>query len=172
MLGRIESAVVRPLSRAVEQRTLRLLDQVLASRFVEEAMDRVLASVLVESVGRELARHTVMERLGKQVITDEALDRIVAAALDSPKAERVLAQVIDSRLVDEAVARLLESEDLWILVDEIARSPAVTDAITQQGMGFADQVAGVVRDRSRTADDGLEGVARRLLRRSPNGTAG
>jgi hypothetical protein len=161
--------VMRPVSRAVEGRTLRVLDDVLASRFVEEAMDRVLASALVESVGRELARHAVIERLSRQVITDEALDRIVAAALESPKTERVVAEVIDSRLLDDAVSRLLESEELWILVDEVARSPAVTDAITQQGMGFADQVAGVVRDRSRSADDRLEGVARRLLRRGPNG---
>jgi len=171
MLLGLPAAVVRPVARAAEDRALRLLDQALASHFVAEAMDRMLRGALVESVGRELARHAVIERLGEQVITDETLDRIVAAALASPKTERVVAQVIDSRLLDEAVSRLLESEDLWILVDEIARSPAVTDAITQQGMGFADQVAGVVRGRSRTADDRLEGAARRLLRRGPNGAA-
>jgi hypothetical protein len=88
------------------------------------------------------------------------------AAIDTPAARRLVAHVIDSGVVDEAVARLLESEDLWILVDEIARSPAVTDAISHQGMGLADQVAGVVRDRSRTADARLERVARRLLRRN------
>lgn len=171
MLLGLPAAVMRPVARAAEDRALRLLDRALASRFVEDAMERVLASVLVESVGRELARQTVIERVGEQLITDEALDRIVAAALDSPKTERVVAQVIDSRLLDDAVSRLLESDDLWILVDEVARSPAVTDAITQQGRGFADQVAGVVRDRSRTADDRLEGAARRLLRRGQNGTA-
>ena len=51
------------------------------------------------------------------------------------------------------------------MVDEIARSPAVTEAITQQSLGFADQVAGGVRDRSRNADEVLERVARRALRR-------
>jgi hypothetical protein len=65
------------------------------------------------------------------------------------------------------VARLLESEDLWLLVDEIARSPAVTEAITQQSLGFADQVAGGVRARSRSMDDWLEHKARRALRRGP-----
>ena len=63
------------------------------------------------------------------------------------------------------MARLLESEELWLLVDEIARSPAVTEAIGQQSIGFADQVAGAVRTRSFSADDRLEGAARRLLRR-------
>src|SRR4051794_41810979 len=51
------------------------------------------------------------------------------------------------------------------LIDVTAQSPAVTDAITQQGAGFADQVAGEVRDRSRTLDARLERGAWRLLRR-------
>jgi hypothetical protein len=47
------------------------------------------------------------------------------------------------------------------------RSPAVTAAITQQSVGFADQVAGELGERSRQADARLERIARRLLRRHP-----
>jgi hypothetical protein len=54
-----------------------------------------------------------------------------------------------------------------VLVEEIAESPAVTDAITQQGFGFADEVAGGMRARSRNADAWLERAARRALRRPP-----
>jgi hypothetical protein len=50
-------------------------------------------------------------------------------------------------------------------VREIAYSPEVMDAISRQGVGFADQVAGGVRARSRRADAWLERVARRALRR-------
>ena len=57
------------------------------------------------------------------------MDRIADQIVDSASAERLVVRVIESRLLDEAVARLLESEDLWILVDEIARSPSVTEAI-------------------------------------------
>jgi hypothetical protein len=53
------------------------------------------------------------------------------------------------------------------VVDEVARSPAVTEAIAHQGAGFADQVAGELGERSRRADARLERVARRLLRRRP-----
>jgi hypothetical protein len=71
------------------------------------------------------------------------------------------------------VARLLESEDLWLLVDEVARSPSVTEAISHQGVGFAEQMAGVVRARSRTADARVERLARRVLRREvPDGRGG
>ena len=41
------------------------------------------------------------------------------------------------------------------------------DAIAHQGFGFADQVAGEVRDRSRSADAVVERTTRRLLRRRP-----
>ena len=62
---------------------------------------------------------------------------------------------------------MLEGEELWLVVDEIAQSPAVTEAITRQSIGFADQVAGGVRGRSRNADAWLERAARRALRRPP-----
>jgi hypothetical protein len=98
--------------------------------------------------------------------------------LDSPGAERLIARVVQSRVVEETVARVMEdvavrlphSQAMWTLVDEIAQSPAVTDAITQQGAGFADQVAEDLRERSRKADARLERAAWRLLRRRPPGS--
>ena len=73
--------------------------------------------------------------------------------------------MIDGPLLDTAVERLLESDDLWLLVDEIARSPAVTEAIGRQSISFADQVAGQVRVRTRRVDSELERIARRALGR-------
>jgi hypothetical protein len=99
-------------------------------------------------------------------LASATVDLLAERAIDSPAAERLVGRVIESSLLDEAVARLLESEDLWLLVDEIARSPAVTDAISQQSLGFADQVAGAVRNRSLRADERVERMARRLIGRS------
>ena len=61
--------------------------------------------------------------------------------------------------------RLLQSDDLWLVVDEVASSPAVTAAISRQSVSFAEEVAGGVRARSAGADAWLERRARRLLRR-------
>jgi hypothetical protein len=125
--------------------TLSGLDAALNSPLAQEAVGRILASPL----------------------TDDVWERIVGGVLESPDAERVLARVIDSRMVESVMLQLLESDGLWILVEEIAQSPAVTAAISQQGVGFANQMAGVMRDRSRTADDRLERLVRRLARRRP-----
>jgi hypothetical protein len=59
--------------------------------------------------------------------------------------------------------RLLASDGLWRAIDVIAASPAVRAAISQQGLGFADQVGEVVRRRSRNADDSIERFAQRLI---------
>jgi hypothetical protein len=129
--------------------TLSVLDEVLASPLTQEVVDRILASP----------------------VSDAVLERLVGRAVDSPEAERLVGRLIDSRLVEAAMLDLLENEGLWILVAEIAQSPAVTAAISQQGVGFANQMAGVVRQRSLTADDRLEGFVRRLARRTPRTVA-
>ncbi len=136
--ARMERRARDALGNAASRTALGALDALLESRFADEALERMLAS--------------------------PGMDRLSARAIESPAAERLVARVIQSPLLDEAVERLLESEDLWLLVDEIARSPAVTEAIGSQGLGFADQVADAVRTRSLRADDRLEHAARRLLR--------
>ena len=160
-------AALRPVMRLTTGAALGVVDRVLESRLAAEIVDRALAGPMLDTVARDVARYAVLERLADPILDGDALDRVVEVALESPAMDRLVARVIDSRLVDETVARLLESEELWLVVDEVARSPAVTEAITQQGIGFADQVAGGVRARSRNADQVLERVARRALRRKP-----
>jgi hypothetical protein len=173
---RAERGARRALGQRAEDAALATLDALLASRVGAEAVDRVLESdlagravgkvlegPLVEAVARDVVRYAVLER----VLDDAELERVLVAALDSPAAERLLARVLESKFLDEAVRRLLEGEELWLVVDEIAQSPAVTEAITRQSIGFADQVAGGVRGRSRNADAWLERAARRALRRPP-----
>ena len=132
---RTENRVRRTALRASSAAFLAALDAALASRVAAEAVDRVLASALVDAAAR--------------------------SALDNAVIERVL----EDGVVDRAVERLLESDELWQLVNAVAYSPAVTDAIAQQSIGFADQVAGGVRARSRSADAWIETRVRRALRR-------
>jgi hypothetical protein len=123
--------------------TERALDRMLDSPLAERAVGRAVSGPLVEAVAHDVADHAVVER-----VTDELLRAGVA-----------------DRLLDQFVERLLESEELWVLVDEIAQSPAVSEAITQQSLGFADEIADEVNHRTRRADAIAERVARRLVRR-------
>src|SRR5204863_9609158 len=106
-----------------------------------------------------------LERILVAATESPGAARLGDRLLESPQAEQLVARLIESRLVDEAVVRLLDSKDLWLLVDEIARSPYVTAAISHQSVGFVEEMAGVVRDRSAKGDARLERIARRLFRR-------
>jgi hypothetical protein len=97
-------------------------------------------------------------------VAEEAVDRALASGLAEHTVDRVFDQ---ERLIDETVTRLLESDDLWVLVDSIAKSPAVTEAIARQSVGFAEQVAEQVREGTQRLDTRLEQAARRLARRPP-----
>jgi hypothetical protein len=65
----------------------------------------------------------VLERVADELVADEAeFERVVGSVLDSPVVERAATQVLESRLPDTIVERLLESEELWLMVDEIAHT--------------------------------------------------
>jgi hypothetical protein len=100
----------------------------------------------------------------------EAVDVVVR----SPVARRA-AQAALERFDDAAapvVDRALAGTDFWRLVLEVARSPAVADAIARQGTGVADQAAGEAGDRTRSGDARRERAARRVLHRGPQGSPG
>jgi hypothetical protein len=130
----------------------------------------VLAAVDVTLAGLDSAvTSPLAEEIGERIRASalaEVMEPLVSRAIDSPETERLIGRVIDSRVIDAVVRHLLDTEALWVAVDEIAQSPAVTDAIGRQGVSFADQMAGVVRQRSRNADDRLEQLVRRFAHRS------
>jgi hypothetical protein len=129
---------------AAEQRTRAVLSAAIG-RMALDALDAVLAGDAI----------------------DRVLERIEAAGV----AQRVAERILEDGIAEQIVALLLESEELWVLVDEIARSPSVTEAITHQSAGFIDQVADTVRDRSRDADTWVQSAARRLRPRGKGGGA-
>ena len=187
-----DEAVARVLrSPAAERAVAGALDAPLA----EQALAGALSGPLIDALARDVGRYSVVERLTDELLTGDAIDhafalmaeaglperlvehvladgiaeQILTLALNGPEMERLLSELVDSRLPDQLVTRLLESEEMWMLVEEIVRSPAVTQAITQQSLGFADQVGDEVRRRSGNADAWVERAARRIRLRHRDG---
>jgi hypothetical protein len=182
------------LTPAAGRLALDTLDAVLTS----DAIDRVLERIEAAGVAQHVAQRMLEDGIAEQIVTrvlqgpeldqiftnavdsestrdglarvleSEAVERLLDRLLSSPAGERLVAQVLGSPLLTETVTRLLESEELWILVDEIARSPSVTNAITSQSASFVDQVTDRVRVSSRDADVWVERAARRIGRRRKN----
>lgn len=108
----------------------------------------------------------------EQLLASPRLQAVIEQVLDSDGAQKLIDTFFQSGLFDRLIERLLASNGLWNAIDVIAASPAVRAAISQQGLGFADQVGEVVRRRSRNADDSIERIAQRLIhphRQQPHG---
>ena len=146
--GAVGAAIARPVARRVSGAASAGLDAVLESRLAADVVERVLSSTLADRALRAALEGPLLDMVARDLVRYRVADRLLSDGL-----------------VEQTTTRVLESEDLWVLVEQIARSPAVTDAIARQSVGFADQVAGGVRARSRSADTWLEQRARRMLKR-------
>lgn len=146
----------------------RVTDRLLADGTAEQIVDRVLSGPELERLMVATLESANVQAAVARTLEGEPAEQLVARVLDSAAIERLVTQVLDSRLLDEIITGLLASRELWLLVEEIAESPAVSAAVTQQGFGYADQLGGEMRRRSRRADARLETLGRRLLRR-PDG---
>ncbi len=145
---RAATATLRPIAGAVEAAAEASLS------LERRAVNRVLES-------EELERVVIV------AINSAHIQAALKQALESDGAQQLVDSLFASGLIDRFLERLLESESLWHLIDEIAGSPQVTAAVSQQGLGFADEVGDQVRSRSRKADDWMERAARRLVGRPP-----
>jgi hypothetical protein len=159
--GRAAATTLRPLTGMVGRA---------AAAGVE--VERRAVDLLFDSPELERALNAAVDSVRVQASLERAMDsdavrRLVDRMFDSGVVDHVVDRLFDSGAFDRILERLLASEGLWHMIDEIAGSPAVTAAISQQGLGFADQVTDEVRARSRKADDWLERAARRLAHRPP-----
>src|SRR5262249_41381620 len=127
--GRAAGAALRPLSGAVSAAA----DAGISLE--QRAVDRLLESGELE-----------------HLLASSRFQAIVAQAFRSEGAGQLVDAFFESGLFDRLVDGLLASDGLWRLVDELAASPAVRAAVSQQGLGFADQLGEAMRARSRTAD--------------------
>lgn len=161
MGGRAASAALRPLTGVVGAAAG------VGISLERRAVDRVLASDELERVINATVSSPHVQSALVQATQSEAVDRLVDSLFESGVVDKVMDRLIDSGALDRFLLRMLSSEGLWQLIDEISASPAVTAAISQQGLSFADQVGEEMRDRSRRADDWVERAARRLVHRQP-----
>jgi hypothetical protein len=144
LIGRVASFGVRSTGDALEA--------VIGSDAVEESIDRLLSSPAIERLIQTALSGPLVDALSRELVRQRVVERITTT-------------LIEAGVFEPIVDAFLERPELWVLVEEIAQSPAVSDAIRQQSFGFADQVGDEVRGRTRSADDILARAARRLVGR-------
>ena len=152
----------RAVARSGEDALLRLLDDVMDALVDSEVLDRILARIDEAAVAQHIAQH---------MLESGAIEQIAERLFEGPELRRMIKSAFTSELPEELVTELLESEAVWVMVAEIAASPSVTEALTQQTTGFAGQVSAKARVRSRHADARVQRLAQRLGRRHRDAAA-
>jgi uncharacterized RDD family membrane protein YckC len=130
--ARVAARVLRgPLETAVED--------LLSAPEVGRILDRALSGPLPEELALSLARHRVVERVIRKLAANGELDRLLDGALESPRTFALLDQV-------------LASDEFREVLERVMAGPEVKAALTAQSVGFADELAGGLRDATARLD--------------------
>lgn len=114
------------------------------------ATDRVTRTLTPNFLFRPLQRrYNGLVRRG-----EDSLARWVADGRTAEPQSRELAKMTYKQIVDE-------------FIDTLAENPELQDLITQQSIGLASEARDEVRERTVTADNIMESIVRRILRRTP-----
>ncbi len=138
------------------------------ARAIERRGRRAVADAVIAAADGWL-RSPELERIVAAVVEHEGAERIADRVLDSPLARRVGRRAVEAGVVDALLDRLAERVPDLALIDDVAGSPAVGDAIAVQSRSAVTDVVDGVRDGAAQADDWLERIARRAVgRRGPS----
>ena len=85
--------------------------------------------------------------------------------LANPALERMVIRALESRLVDDLTEQVLASPELERVVEYVATSPLVLDAVGRQSRTLAEEMAANVRRRAERVDNGAERTVRSWLHR-------
>jgi hypothetical protein len=161
-----DGAIVRARLRS---RLEALVQDVLASPEVARAVDRVMAGALPDAVVRSLLEHRVPERVATELATSVDLDVAVTAVLDRESTQQLVQAVLASpgfdRLLVQATDRALTGPEMQRIVQHVASSPEVREALTRQSTSLAEEMVASVRTRAESLDDAAERTVRGWLRR-------
>jgi hypothetical protein len=167
-MGRVaaEGALVRARLRS---RIEGIVDDVLDAPEVERALDRVIAGPLPDAIVRSLVEHRVVEHLANElaasveietavttVLEHETTQQLVAAAIASPGLDRVLVQATD---------RALRGPELQRVIEHVAASAEVREALQQQSTTLAQEMAQGLRTKAESLDDIAERTVHGWFRR-------
>lgn len=146
-----------------------IIEDVLSAPEVERAIDRLLAGSLPDAVVRSLLEHQVVERLAAELAVTADLDIAVTAALDSETTQQLVQAVLASpgfdRLLVQATDRVLNGPEMQRVIEVVADSPAVREALRAQSTSLAEETVAGVRARAENLDDVAERTVRGWLRR-------
>lgn len=138
-----------------------------AQRLAEAAgIDRAVEAAVEEAIVRAVENEAT-ERALARIINGPVITQAVAEALRSQAVEEAVIETVESEMVDRIWARILHSDETELLIQRIAESPEIRDAIASQGVGLITDIGIEIRAVTARLDDWVESKLANLLKRDP-----
>src|SRR4051794_4663221 len=122
---------------------------------LDEALETAAEEAIVRAVESQAFAHTL-----DRVLQGPAIEEAMGRALDSPTVERALVNALDSRAIEGFWDKLLASDELQRIVEQVAQSPEVRDALRAQSVGFIGDIGRALQRAGRRLDAAFERAAR------------
>ena len=132
----------------------------LADRIAARLLDSPLAEALIERVLQALVRSAALEQLATHVVTELERSPAVDALVDR-QVERVLRALEKS----DVVAALVQEQASRYLAHLEEHPERIRGLVQGQSRSAARELADGLRERALAADDAVDVLVRRLLRR-------
>ena len=161
-----EGAAVRGRLRS---RLEGLVEDALGAPEVTRVIDRAFAGRLPDAIVTSLLEQRVPERIAAEIADSVDLDVAITTALDHETTQQIVQTVLLSpgfdRLLVQATDRALNGPEMQRVIEHVAASPEVREALTRQSATLADEMVTGVRTRAEVLDDAVERTVRGWLRR-------
>lgn len=143
------------------------VEHIVAGPVVERAIERVAASPALDTVIDSVAASPALDTVVARVAASPALDTVIDGVAESPALDRAIGKIVRTPAMEDAVAYLTETPAMDQAIETLSQNPALAELVRSQSGSLARDILNDVRSRAIQGDQGLENLARRLLRRPP-----
>jgi hypothetical protein len=167
-MGRVaaEGALVRARLRS---RLEGIAEELLSAPELERAVDRVIAGPLPDAIVRALIEHQIVEHLAQELAASVDVETTVNTVLEHETTQQLIAAVIASPGLDQvlvqATDRALRGPELQRVIEHVAQSPEVREALQHQSTTLAQEMAEGLRSKAENLDDIAERTVHGWFRR-------
>ncbi|MCX7791717.1 MAG: hypothetical protein N2378_13835 [Chloroflexaceae bacterium] len=143
------------------------LGAIVRSPAMDDAVEHIVAGPVVERAIERVAASPALDTVVARVAASPALDTVIDSVAESPALNGAIGKIVRTPAMEDAVTYLTETPAMDQAIETLSQNPALAELVRSQSGSLARDILNDVRSRAIQGDQGLESLARRLLRRPP-----
>ncbi len=164
----LEDILHRAIIYAAERPAVaQALGAIVHSPAMDDAVEHIVAGPVVERAIERVAASPALDTVVARVAASPALDTVIDGVAASPALDRAIGKIVRTPATEDAVTYLTETAAMDQAIETLAQNPALAELVRSQSGSLARDILNDIRGLAIQGDQGLENLARRVLRRPP-----